>query len=75
VVAAGSDETGTVLAVPIRLDRGAQTVVTFRFRLAGVHGQLRVDPSARIPATSWHTEGSGAPTSTFADDLAHTVSW
>jgi hypothetical protein len=75
LAAAGSDETATVLAVPVRLQRGAQTTVTFRFRLAGIHGQLRVDPSARIPPITWHIQLPGVPTRTFVDDLARTVTW
>jgi len=71
VVAAGSDgPDNLVQAAQVVIPPGQGASVVFRFRLAGLHGQLRVLPSARIPAVSWQ-----AGTSAFDDISAHVVSW
>jgi hypothetical protein len=70
LVAAGSDGTSTVLAVHEELAAYQQTTVTFHFVLAGHHGRLRIDPSARIPPTQWTALGQQ-----FTDEDAHTIIW
>ncbi|MDQ2754476.1 MAG: DUF4012 domain-containing protein [Actinomycetota bacterium] len=70
VVAAGSDYGADVLAVGEKVLPGQSVTLTFQFVLAGVHGQLRIAPSARLPATSWD-----APGTSFTDDFARTVQW
>jgi hypothetical protein len=68
--AAGPDGDSYAMAVPIQVRQGAATTVTFRFVVGAQHGSLRVDPSARIPATLWTVENRS-----FSDDTAHVVSW
>ena len=70
-VAAGPDGPfSLVLSTQVVVKPGASGQVTFRFRLAGRHGTLTVQPSARIPATNWQ-----APKQTFTDATSHSVSW
>jgi hypothetical protein len=69
-VAAGNDDTSTVLALSFSVAVGGDLTVVWHFDLDGRHGNLVVDPSARLPATTWRTPGS-----TFSDASAHTVNW
>ncbi|MDQ6840463.1 MAG: DUF4012 domain-containing protein [Actinomycetota bacterium] len=71
VVASGSDYASDVIAVPVTLNPGQSTTVTWTFLLAGHHGRLSVRPSARIPATTWRVKGQRS----FTDADAHTVSF
>jgi len=68
--AAGPDGDSYAMAVPFQLGQGASTTVTFRFVVGTEHGSLRIDPSARMPATQWSVENRS-----FTDDTAHVVSW
>jgi hypothetical protein len=71
VVAAGRDGPNSlVLSTPVIIKMEATTQVTFRFRLSGTHGQLTIQSSARIPATTWHS-----PRQSFTDATPHPVSW
>lgn len=54
VVVSGRDGPSRVVAVEVRLDRGASTTVDVRFRLPRRHGRIVVEPSARVPAMTWH---------------------
>ncbi len=58
--------TGTV----IRLARGKQHVITFRFRMPGRGGALEIQPSARVPGIDWRV-----PAGRLTDDGTHVVSW
>ncbi|HSS09831.1 MAG TPA: DUF4012 domain-containing protein [Acidimicrobiales bacterium] len=69
-VAAGSDGPSIVLATPVTIKQGQTLTVTFRFRLAGRHGQLRIAPSARLPATAWQDGPAN-----FQDSTSHLVDW
>ena len=69
-IAAGSDYTSGVMAVPITTAPGGSTTITWTFLLAGHHGRLVIDPSARIPATTWRAQGR-----TSADTAARIVTW
>ena len=67
VVAAGRDGPNSlVLSTPVIIKVGATSQAVFRFRLSGSHGQLTVQPSARIPATTWQAEGKS-----FTDATPH----
>lgn len=68
--ASGPDGGTDVLAVPVVVpDRGSVTV-TFSFTLSGAHGELTVDPSARLPPTTWTASGR-----TWTDAVQHHYSW
>lgn len=55
--AAGPDGPTTVVAWPVRIDRGASITEVIRFRLpAGVDSHV-VEPSARVPAIKWTAQG------------------
>lgn len=68
--AAGPDGQSYAVAVPLQLRAGATTTVTYRFVLGAGHGPLAIEPSARLPATTW-TVGSQR----FTDATAHVVNW
>lgn len=67
--AAGPDGPAQVVAVPFRLKRGAETTLVLRFRLSNA-GQLTVEPSARVPAITWHAQGL-----TWKDGERRQVRW
>jgi hypothetical protein len=58
-----------LVAVRVKLQPGQSQDVTIHFRMPGEHGQLRVVPSARIPAVSWDGQD------TFTETGIHTVAW
>lgn len=66
----GPDGDTAVIARDVRLAAGARTEVEVRFYLPPGVRSLTVDPSARIPAVSWH---SGRET--WTDGSAHEVDW
>lgn len=68
--AAGPDGSSTVLAAAVFIAPGHTVTRTFRFRLAGSHGSLQIQPSARVPPTVWTYAGK-----TFTDATAHEVTW
>lgn len=68
--AAGADGHSTVLAAPVVVEAGTSVTRTFRFTLSGSHGSVRIEPSARIPPTTWAYAGKS-----FTDATAHTVRW
>jgi hypothetical protein len=71
VVSAGRDGPNSlVLSTQVVVKPGASGQVTFRFRLSGSHGELKVQASARIPPTTWQVQGQS-----FTDATPHTVSW
>lgn len=70
ITAQGSDYTSDVVAAPVTTPAGQATTITWTFLLAGHHGRLVVDPSARIPATTWH-----AGDRTFSDADPQVVTW
>jgi hypothetical protein len=70
LVAYGPDGPSTVAATEVQAAPGASVTVTWTFLLAGHHGSLQIDPSARVPPVSW-----SAPGRRFSDDTAHTVTW
>jgi hypothetical protein len=67
--AAGPDGPAQVVAVPFRLKRGAESTLVLRFRLSNA-GQLTVEPSARVPAITWHAQGL-----TWKDGERRQVRW
>lgn len=73
IVAAGPDLFAQVLAVEIAVPDGQSRSVTFAFSLPGRNGSLTVEPSARIPPTSW--VAGDATTVRFEDSVAHSFSW
>jgi len=50
----GRDGAAHVIAAPLRLARGEHGQLTVTFHLAGHHGALAVEPSARVPGMTWH---------------------
>jgi len=70
VSASGRDYTSDVIAVPVALAPGESTTITWSFVLAGAHGRLTVNPSARLPSARWTTDRR-----TFRDAVDHTVAW
>ena len=69
VATSGHDGPTNLIAVRVKLQPGQSQDVTIHFRMPGEHGQLRVIPSARVPAVSWDGQDS------FTETGAHTVSW
>ncbi len=68
--AEGRDGPSFAMAAPIQLAAGRAVAMTFHFALAGTSGTLRIDPSARIGATSWTIGGRR-----FSDATAQTVAY
>ncbi len=66
----GDDGPSRVIGFQFELSRGDSRTVVARFRLPGHKGTLRVEPSARVPATSWR---SGSKT--WADSTAKVLTW
>jgi hypothetical protein len=67
---AGPDGPTQVLAVPVQLLAGQQEGLVVHFTLPGRHGQMEVEPSARIPAITYDVGRT-----TFTDADAHMVRW
>jgi hypothetical protein len=67
---AGPDGRTQVLAVPVQLLAGQQGDLVVHFTLPGRHGQMEVNPSARIPAITYHVGQT-----TFTDADSHLVRW
>jgi hypothetical protein len=65
----GPEGPTTVLAVRVMLQAGQAQDVTVHFGMPGDHGQIRVQPSARVPTVSWGGIQS------FNETGVHTVSW
>ncbi len=70
LAAAGAEGPTMVLAVPVSVLAGQGSDVVVHFRLPGEHGEMKVVPTARIPAVDW----DGARGS-FNDSSPHSVSW
>lgn len=70
VAISGRDYTSDVVGVNVTLAPGQSTTVAWTFLLAGRHGELGVDPSARLPATMWYARGQ-----TFTDATPRLVRW
>ncbi len=66
----GDDGPSRVMGFQFDLPRGAQRTIVARFRLPVRAGVLRVEPSARVPATTWRS-GSTA----WRDTSSKTVTW
>ncbi|HSL57386.1 MAG TPA: DUF4012 domain-containing protein [Acidimicrobiales bacterium] len=64
----GVDGPTRVTGVWVRVDRGTTVERTFRFRLADGVDELRIAPSARVPATTWIVDRQR-----IVDDAATTV--
>lgn len=67
---AGRD--GPVIAIgdAFLLGRGESRSWTIRFRLAKPHGRIRVEPSARVPPTTWRYQSSE-----WSDGVARTLAY
>lgn len=70
LAAFGPDGPTIVAAVPVTLAPGGETVIRVRFTVPGRNGQLRVEPSARVPGVRWTGPGEA-----WTDDRGHTVRW
>jgi hypothetical protein len=70
LVAAGRDGENQVIAAYIELDRGNVVDRTITFVLPGRDGQMRVEPSARVPGVGWSMAGVE-----WADTKPRTVTW
>ena len=66
----GPDGPSQVMGFQFELPRGGQRTVVARFRLPTRSGTLRVEPSARVPATTWR---SG--TATWTDTSERILAW
>jgi len=71
----GPDGPAQVLATRVEIPDRHSLTVTFGFELPGDHGQLRVEPSARIPPTSWTTRTGTGTVEHFDDAVAHSFTW
>jgi hypothetical protein len=69
VATSGPDGPTNLIAVRVKLQPSQSQDVTIHFRMPGEHGQVRVMPSARVPAVSWSGYLS------FTETGVHTVSW
>jgi len=54
---AGADGPTRVVGFQFQVERGQRRTVVGRFTLPGDHGDLQVEPSARVPATQWSSGG------------------
>lgn len=57
LAAAGPDGPTTVVAWPVRLERGASVTHVVRFRLPAGGGSVVIEPSARVPGVAWQAMG------------------
>jgi hypothetical protein len=74
LTAAGADGQSYALAAPIDVPAGGSVILTYEFSISAPHATIEVDPSARIPGTTW-TVHNGHATSTFTDENAHSLAW
>jgi hypothetical protein len=75
IEAIGPDYGAQVIAVRVSVPDGESRTVSFRFTLIGGHGALTVQPSARLPATSWTADGPAAAPVRFTDATAYAFTW
>ena len=66
----GNDGPCRVLGFQFDLPRGGQRTIVARFRLPVTAGAMRVEPSARVPATTWRSGST-----TWRDTSANILSW
>lgn len=66
----GDDGPTRVLGFQFELPRAGQRTIVARFRLPDGAGSIRVEPSARVPATPWRSGSS-----TWRDTSSRIVSW
>jgi hypothetical protein len=66
----GSDGATRVVGTYFRLQRGSARTFVIRFELSVRAGSMRVEPSARVPATRWRFGSQ-----TWTDEIARTVEW
>lgn len=66
----GADGSTQMAGSIVQLGRGQEEVIAFRFILRDQHGELVVQPSARIPAIRW-----GVDEESFLDDRSRIVRW
>jgi hypothetical protein len=57
LVVAGGDGPTRVVGTFVQLPRGQQKTVVVRFELPVDHGELHVEPAARVPAMQWNAGG------------------
>ena len=67
---AGDDGPSRVLGFQLELPRGGQRTVVAKFRLPHQSGTVRVEPSARVPATAWRSGST-----TWRDTSMKIVTW
>ncbi len=67
---AGRDGPSQVMGFQFELPRGGQRTFVARFRLPNQSGSLRVEPSARVPATTWRSGST-----TWTDGSMKVLSW
>lgn len=67
---AGADGPSQVMGFQLEVDPGQRQTVVAHFLIPGHGGTLRVEPSARVPATRW-TNGPDL----WHDLVEHTVTW
>jgi hypothetical protein len=66
----GLDGRAQVVTTELSLARGASRTVVVRFRAPGRRGRLLVEPSARVPAVTWHYEER-----TWQDTTRRVANW
>jgi hypothetical protein len=67
---AGADGPTRVVGFQLRVDQGQSRTAVVRFTLPGDHGTVRVEPSARVPATTWTGPGDA-----WTDVTARTIAF
>jgi hypothetical protein len=70
LAAVGEDEESWVVATYVEAARGQTARATIHFRLPEGVDDLRVEPSARVPAIEWVHGGDG-----WRDEQPHDVAW
>lgn len=68
MVLSGNDGPTRVIGAKVDVRAGATTAVTFRFDVPLTQREIRVQPSARVPPSTWHAAGT-----TWTDDELHVV--
>jgi hypothetical protein len=67
---AGADGPTRTVASVVSLARGEQRSLVVRFEVPPSRRQVRVEPSARLPAIAWSSGGRR-----WRDASAHTIRW
>jgi uncharacterized protein DUF4012 len=67
---AGPDGPSRVIGVEVRVPTGTRKTLVARFRLPGRHGEMVVEPSARVPLETWR-----GPEDAWDDRSTRTVRW